>query len=157
VRISDILSEDLIVPDLGALTRDEVLERIVDCIASVRKDIDRDYALRLLIERERVGSTGVGNGLAFPHARLSNLRSVVGCFARSKEGIPFRSLDQQPAHLFVGILAPEMGGMHLKALARVSRLFKDNELRNRLMGVDDRQTMWTLITAEDQRLSQNEG
>jgi PTS system nitrogen regulatory IIA component len=155
VRISDILSEEQIVPELRALTREGVLEELVDCIARVRPEIDREFALRVLNERERVGSTGVGNGLAFPHARLPNLNRVVGCFGRSKQGVPFRSLDQQPAHLFVAILAPEAGGLHLKALARVSRLFKDLELRSRLMGVDDRQTMWSLITADDQRLSES--
>lgn len=156
MRIGDILSEDLIVTDLTSTTRDEAINEMVKQMASVRKEIDPELALRVLLERERVGSTGVGNGLAFPHARLPNLTRVFGALARSKAGVPFESIDRQPAHLLVMILAPETGGLHLKALARVSRLFKENDLRARLIGAADRHAMWPIIQAEDQRMSQNE-
>jgi nitrogen PTS system EIIA component len=156
VKIVDILSEDLIISDLRGTTRDEVLAELVDCMATSHQEINRDYALRVLLERERVGSTAVGNGLAFPHARVPSIHRVIGCLGRSRPGVPFRSLDSQPTHLFVGILAPETGGLHLKALARASRVFKDSEFRARLMKVDDRQTVWALVVEEDRRLSQSE-
>lgn len=152
MKIVDILSEDLIVPDLRADSSEGVLQELVACMCHVRPDIDGEFAVRVLLERERVGSTGVAHGLAFPHARVPNIQRVIGCFGRSSHGIGFRALDAQPTHLFVGILAPETGGLHLKALARVSRLFKDSEFRNKLMTVPDRHGMWTLILEEDRRV-----
>lgn len=156
MRISDILSADLIIPDLHATTRDQVLEEIVGRVAEKRGDIDRSTALRVLIDRERVGSTGVGSGLAFPHARLSALPRVVGCLARSAEGVDFKSGDHQPTHLFVALLAPETGGLHLKALACVSRLFKDTAFRERLLAGKSAPEIWETVLAEEQRLTQCE-
>jgi PTS system nitrogen regulatory IIA component len=156
VKIVDILSEDLIIPDLAATSRDDVIKELVDCMAGARKEIDRDFALRVLLERERVGSTAVGNGLAFPHARMPTIHRVIACLARSGPGVPFKANDAQPTHLFVAILAPETGGLHLKALARASRVFKDAEFRARLMKVPDRPAIWALVVDEDRRLSQGE-
>jgi nitrogen PTS system EIIA component len=154
MKLVDFMSEALIVPELESTTRDSVLEELVGHIAGVRTEIDRAVALRLLLERERLGSTGVGNGFAIPHAKLPHLPRVVGCFARSKVGVAFNSLDGRPAHLFLTLLAPEGGaGLHLKALARASRLFKDAEFRARLMEVEGRERIWAMICAEDKRLA----
>jgi PTS system nitrogen regulatory IIA component len=82
---------------------------------------------------------------------------VIGCLARSIDGVDFDSLDKRPVHLFLTLLAPESGGaLHLKALARASRLFKDAEFRTRLLEVDDRAKMWLMICAEDKRLALSE-
>jgi PTS system nitrogen regulatory IIA component len=159
VKIVDILSEDLIIPDLAANTRDAALAELVDCMAASRKEIDRDFALRVLLERERVGSTAVGNGLAFPHARMPTIHRVIGCLGRSRPGVLCRANDSQATHLFVAILAPETGGLHLKALARASRVFKDGDFRAKLMSVtngDSRKKMWDLLVEEDRRISQGE-
>lgn len=158
MKIVDILTEDLVVPDLRATTRDAALQEIVDHVASLVSAIDRAWALRVLLERERIASTGVGNGFAIPHAKLPNLPGVVGCFARSAPGVIFGSLDGHPAHLFLALFSPEAGaGIHLKALARASRLFKDPAFRTRLLGLPDRRTLWTTICAEDLRFAQGEG
>lgn len=156
MKISDFLSEGLIVPDLQSTTREEVLEEIVSRISSVRTDVNRAVAFHVLMERERLGSTGIGNGTAFPHAKLPHISGVVGCFARSKKGVAFGSLDSRPVFLFLTLLAPEgNGGLHLKALARASRLFKDADLKTKLIGAEDDQ-LWSVISAEDRRLSNNE-
>lgn len=157
MRIVDFLSEDLIVPDLRSTTRDEVLEEVVARIVSVRSEIDPALAYRVLIERERLGSTGVGNGFAIPHARLPGLSGVVGCFARSRAGIAFGSLDGKPAFLFLTLLAPEGGGgLHLKALARASRLFKDADFREHLLHLEEGGMLWKAICAEDKRIANAE-
>src|SRR5262245_37864673 len=101
MKIVDFLSEDLIISDLRAETRDGVLEELVARIVAVHPEIDRAQALRVLAERERLASTGVGNGFAIPHARLPKIATVMGCFARSKQGVAYGSLDGRPAHLFL--------------------------------------------------------
>lgn len=157
MKIVDFLSQDLIVPRLAATTREGVLEELVQRIVLHKPEIDSSLAFRVLLERERLGSTGVGNGFAIPHAKVPQLGAVVGCLARSVHGVNFGSLDGKPAHLFLTLLAPEGGGgIHLKALARASRLFKDSEFRVRLMSVDDQTSMWAIICAEDKRLAQGE-
>jgi PTS system nitrogen regulatory IIA component len=154
MRITDILSEELILPDVVSTAKEPALQEVVERIARVRKDIDGQTALRVLIERERLGSTGVGNGLAIPHGKLATLRGIVACFARSRHGVAFGSLDGQPAHLLFTLLAPEgAAGLHLKALARASRLFKDPDFRRRLLEEPDKGELWRLIAAEDARLA----
>lgn len=157
MRIVDFLSESLIIADARATTRDALLEELVGRIVDVHPNIEPSHAYRVLLERERLGSTGVGNGFAIPHARLARLSGVVGCFARSSAGVAFGSLDGKPVHLFLALLAPEGGGgIHLKALARASRLFKDAEFRTRLLAVADAATMWSMICAEDKRLAHSD-
>lgn len=155
MRIVDMMSEDLIVPVLGARTRDDVLGELVTHIAERVPAVDRDLAHRYLIERERIASTGVAPGIAIPHARLERLDTPVACFGRSREGVEFGALDKKPTHLFMTLLAPEGvgSGLHLKALARMSRLFKDPLLRDALMAADDRDALWTLIREKDATLS----
>src|SRR5262249_25680196 len=151
------LSEDLIIPDLRAEGRESVLEELVARLVEVRPDIDAAAAYRVLLDRERIASTAVVAGFAIPHARLPNLKGIVGIFARSKKGVAFGAPDAKPVHLFLTLLAPEGGsGLHLKALARVSRLFKDEAFRTRLIETDDRATIWANICAEDKRLAQHE-
>lgn len=151
--IVDILSEELIIPQLRARTREDVLAELVDRVVDQNPDVDQEYALRCLVERERLGSTGIGNGIAIPHARLPKIRRAIACFARSPEGVDFKSLDGQPAHLFLALFAPEGGaGLHLKALARASRLFKDPEFRRRLLEADEPAGLWSIIYAKDTQL-----
>jgi nitrogen PTS system EIIA component len=157
MRIVDILSEDLVVPEVTAAVKDEVLREVVDRLVKIRADIQAPVALRVLIERERLGSTGVGHGFAIPHGKLPNLRGLVACFARSTRGVDFGSLDGQPAHLFLTLLAPEgAAGMHLKALARASRLFKDAQFRAKLMAEKSAPGLWEIIRAEDARLAKSD-
>lgn len=154
MRIVDILAEDLIVPDLRATTKHEVLDALCARVSEVRPDVDHDVALRVLEDRERLGSTGVGNGFAVPHGKLGQLDRVVACFARSRDGVAFDALDGQPAHLFLALLAPQgAAGLHLKALARASRLFKDADFRSRLIAESDPAALWRIIREQDEQLA----
>lgn len=151
--IVDILSEELIIPQLQARTREDVLVELVDRVVDHHPEVDKEYALKCLVERERLGSTGIGNGIAIPHARLPKIRRAIACFARSSDGVDFKSLDGQPAHLFLALFAPEGGaGLHLKALARASRLFKDREFRAKLLETEDAGGLWSVIYDKDTQL-----
>lgn len=155
MRLSSIMSEALVLADVRADSKEPVLAEIVGCLCRAHPEIDADRALRVLLDRERLGSTAVGHGFAIPHAKLPQLGSMVACFARSRGGVEFASLDGRPAHLFLALLAPEgAAGLHLKALARASRLFKNAEFRERLMAEESAKGLWTLIRDADESLAQ---
>ena len=154
MRIVDMMSEDLIIADLRSGSRDEVLGELVACVVAANPEIEAGAALRVLLDRERIGSTGIGDGLAIPHARLPRLGRPVACFGRSAKGVDFRALDGRPTHLFLTLLAPVgEAGFHLKALARASRLLKDAEFRAELLATEDRTALWRAIVAKDESLS----
>lgn len=152
MKIVDMLSEDLIIPALEATGRDAVIRELVGAIVRVNPDVAAEGAVRVLIARENIGSTGVGQGLAIPHAKLASLDGAVACFARSARGVDFGARDGEPCYLFLALLAPEgNAGLHLKALARASRLFKASAfLRELRETAPDR--MWSLIRDKDAEL-----
>ncbi|HWP35278.1 MAG TPA: PTS sugar transporter subunit IIA, partial [Thermodesulfobacteriota bacterium] len=109
--------------------------------------------LGALLERERIGSTGVGEGVAIPHAKLAGVRRLVGAFARSRGGIEFGAVDGRPCRLFFLLVAPEDAASdHLRALARVAKLMRDPEVRRRLLEARDQEALYTLLAEEDDRL-----
>ena len=149
-----MMSEALVIPDLQGTNRDEVLGELVSCIVAATPGVDTSLAFRVFQERERIGSTGVGQGLAIPHARLPSLDKAVACFARSRGGVDFRALDGQPTHLFLALLAPAgNAGFHLKALARASRMFKDSAFRARLLECEGGAELWAALSDKDNALS----
>ncbi len=152
MRIVDFLSEDLIVPDLEARDRDAVLRELVAGIVRVRPDVSSDTAIRVLVERENIGSTGVGHGLAIPHGKLPALNGAVACFGRSVAGVDFGARDGAPCYLFMGLLSPSgRATLHLKALARASRLFKETEFLRTLRTASPHE-VWPLIRDKDREL-----
>jgi len=154
MKIVDILSEDLIVAEMKAKNKPAAIEEVVTHIARVQPQVDKDLAIDVLLERERLGSTGVGQGFAIPHGKLPRLGEVVACFSRSPHGVAFDSLDGSEVHLFFTLLAPQgAAGLHLKALARASRLFKSNQFRRNLIEAKDSQEIWDLICIQDQELN----
>jgi nitrogen PTS system EIIA component len=154
MRLLGLNSKALIVPDMEARTKEAVLRTLVACMTQEYPHIDGARALEALLERERLGSTGVGNGIAIPHARLPALPQPVACFGRSLHGVDYGSLDGQPAHLFLALIAPEGNtALHLKTLARASRLFRDAAFRACLMDVETADELWQLIHEKDGSLA----
>jgi nitrogen PTS system EIIA component len=153
MRILDILVQDGIVPALKATTKVEVLAELVEPIARADADLDKDGLIRTLIERENLGSTGIGGGVAIPHGKFDGLGGLVGSFGRSPEGVDFNSMDSKPTHLFFLMVAPKnSAGDHLKALARVSRLFKDPILKNGLQQAATGEEIFRLLEEFEIRL-----
>src|SRR6185503_21035524 len=105
-------------------------EEMAGCLADCYRQLDRQKVLDVLLERERISTTAIGEGVAIPHGKLAGVDRVLGAFARSPEGVDFASLDGGPTHLFFALIAPENAAAdHLKALARISRLLKDEAFR----------------------------
>ena len=151
MKILDILAVDSIVPELKGRTKKLVLEELIDAAKQNKSDIDSDRLMKVLLERERLGSTGIGDGIATPHGKLNDISDLVLSFGRSIEGIDFESMDGKPVHLFFLLVAPEAcAGIHLRALAKIARLLKNGTVRKRLAKVDNREDIFSIIQQEDE-------
>jgi nitrogen PTS system EIIA component len=152
MKIEDILAQDLVLPDLAGRSKTDVLIELATAVARQHPELDRERLLQALEDRERLNSTALGDGVAIPHGKLSGIKRVFAAFARSKQGVDFHSLDGEPTHLFFLLVAPEdSAGAHLKALARISRLLKDENFRARLMQAPDATALFDTIRQEDAR------
>jgi len=130
MKILDILAVNSIVPELKGRTKKLVLEELIDAVKQHKPHIDSDRLMKVLLERERLGSTGIGDGIAIPHGKLKDIEDLVLSFGRSAEGIDFESMDGKPVHLFFLLVAPEAcAGIHLRALAKIARLLKNGTVR----------------------------
>jgi PTS system nitrogen regulatory IIA component len=154
MKILDILTSDaLVAPALTGTTKTAVLRELAEHLAQQHAEIDAGRLVEVLWERERLGSTAIGDGIAIPHGKMPGLKGVIGAFGRHVAGVDFDSLDGSPTHLFFLLVAPEDSvGQHLKALARVSRLLKDRAFRDRLVGAADGAEIFRLVREEDEKL-----
>ena len=152
MKIEDILSEELVIADLAAGSKAEVLVELADAVTRRHPELEKARLVGALEDRERLNSTALGDGVAIPHGKVPGIRRVFGAFGRSRRGIDFQSLDGKPTHLFFLLVAPDdSAGAHLKALARISRLLKDQDFRARLLTAADAHALWTTIREEDAR------
>jgi len=150
MKLIDILDESAIVADLTASTKTEALEVLVETMTTSNPSLRKEDLLQVLLEREELGSTGIGDGIAIPHGKSQELTDIVSGFGLSKQGIEFDSLDGKPAHLFFLLVAPENSvGTHLKMLARISRMLKNVEFRQKLLAANSRQEIYQIIAEED--------
>ncbi|RLB08152.1 MAG: PTS sugar transporter subunit IIA [Deltaproteobacteria bacterium] len=151
MKIIDILDKNCIIEELASQDKKGALEELVSVLVDNDRLKDKEKALQVLLEREKLGSTGIGDGIAIPHGKLKGIKGIICSFGRSKNGIDFQSLDGKPTHLFFLLLAPEdSAGEHLKALARLSRLLKDTQFRERLMEAKTKEEIYSIIAEEDE-------
>jgi PTS system nitrogen regulatory IIA component len=152
MKISEILAPDAVLADLTGRTKPQILQELAARLVSGHKGIDVGELSSVLSERERLGSTAIGDGIAIPHGKIRGVRQIIGTFGRAIKGVDFDSLDGHPTHLFFLLVAPEdSASLHLKALARVSRLFRDNAFREHLLAARDSAEIYGLIVEEDSR------
>lgn len=153
MRLTDILSPDLVVPELRGNSKDEVLRELAEKIAAVHPQISVESLVAVLWEREHGGTTAIGDGIAIPHGRLPGVQQIIAAFGRHREGVDFQSIDWKPTHLiFLLVLPEESVGLHLKALARVSRLLKDPNVRQRLLSAGSALELYEIIRQQDEQL-----
>ena len=152
MKITDFLTLDRVIADLSRKEKSEVLEEMANQLADRPSGLDPAQILQVLQDREKISTTAIGEGVAIPHGKLPNVEKVSALFARSLEGVDFASLDGEPTHLFFTLIAPQDAAAdHLKALARISRLLKDPDLRRRLLTAATSQELYNIIAAEDQK------
>ncbi|SRR6266545_4402276 len=150
MKLSTFLKVDDIIPGLTAESKEEVLKELAGRVAERHPDLDRAELLKTLLERERLGSTGIGDGIAIPHGKLKRLEKPLLAFGRSQAGVDYNSLDGRKVNLLFLMLAPENAvGLHLKMLARISRILKDAEVRKGLVEAPDATAILEIIRKQD--------
>jgi PTS system nitrogen regulatory IIA component len=150
MRVVDFLQPEAVVANLGATTKPAVLAELSERMARVVPGVDASILRRILEERELLASTAIGDGIAIPHGKLDSVGHLVGVLGRAVNGIEFESIDGKPTHLVFMLVAPASStGVHLKALARLSRLFRDPDFRQRLLAAPDSAAMYRVIAEED--------
>jgi PTS system nitrogen regulatory IIA component len=150
MKIVDFVRPDLVVPELLATDKAGIIDELAAHIAARVPGIERERLATALGEREKLASTAIDQGVAIPHAKLNDLAALVACVGRKTAGVDFQSMDGRPTHLFFVLVAPENStGVHLKALARISRLFRDPGFRQRLMEATDANALYQTIVDED--------
>ena len=150
MKITDILVREASILDLAATAKDDLLAELAGSLSAAEPALDRDDLLNVLREREALQSTGIGEGVAIPHGKMPGLERLVATFARSSRGVDFDSIDGQPTQLFFLLVVPEQsGGQHLKALARISRFFRDASFREKLLAAGDLDAIFRAIEEED--------
>lgn len=153
MRITDFLSPAAVEANLKASNKQGVLRELVGLVLRVQPELDPNQLVETLLQREKLQSTGIGEGIAIPHGKSDKLEGIIACVGRSAEGVDFKSLDGAPSHLFFTLLVPTSShGLHLKALARVSRLCKDDRIREALLAAPDAEAMYAIIAEEDEKL-----
>lgn len=150
MKILDILNKETIIADLKATDKKGVLEEL-GAIAAGPAGINLEEIARVLMDRERLGSTGIGGGIGIPHGKLKDLESLILGFGLSRKGVDFESMDNRPTYIFFLLLTPENStGLHLKLLARISRILKNELFKEKLLEAKNREEILAAIDEEDE-------
>jgi len=151
MRLHQILKEEFLSDNLLSDNKKDVLAELVNVLIASGLTMDPAKAIDVLQQREKLGSTGIGDGVAIPHGKVSGLPNLVIAFGRSKNGIPFDAVDGKPVHLFFLLMAPENStGQHLKVLAKISKLLKTPEFRRKLIDAKTTSDLYKAIIVQDE-------
>jgi PTS system nitrogen regulatory IIA component len=150
MKITKMLNPEYIIPELKSVTKEEALAELSANFPYASLNCDQATAVNALINREKLGSTGIGDGIAIPHGKMCGLDDLLLSFGRSKKGVAFDAMDGKPAHLFFLLIVPEdFPSQHLKLLAKISRMLKDTAFRKKLMEASSRDDLYRLIVEKD--------
>jgi PTS system nitrogen regulatory IIA component len=151
MKIVEFLRPEAVIANLAGASAQTVLAELCRPLSTVHR-LDPQRLLETLLDRERLGSTGIGEGVAIPHGKVTGLPALVASFGRAPQGIDFRAIDGKPTYLFFTLIAPEnSAGAHLKALARISRIFKNPAFREAILKAGTPEEIFRLIEVEDGR------
>jgi len=150
MRIAEFLREDLVFPALAAADKEGVVRELSSGLARAYPSLSADKLAETLLEWEKLGSTGIGEGVAIPHGKLAGIPGLLAAFGRKRGGVDFAAIDSKPTYLFFVLFAPDnSAGLHLKALARISRLFKQPQFRQAILSAEGAPAIFRLISEED--------
>jgi len=152
MKITEFLSPQAVIPELKGRNKSDVLRELSESLAAAYPPLNAGRVFEVLVEREKLNTTGIGEGVAIPHGKLAGLPALYGAVGVSHPGVDFASIDRKPTQLFFALVAPEnSAGIHLKALARISRLFRNADFREAILRAPDAATIYALISEEDAR------
>lgn len=147
MRLEDFLERDFLLDRLAARNKPDVLAELVAPLSVRWPGFDAGGATRVLMERESLGTTGIGDGVAIPHGKMADLEKIAIVVGRSVEGVDFEALDFKPCHIFFLVMAPDhVAGMHLRILAQISRLLSDESFRETFKSAPDAVSLWKALT-----------
>lgn len=150
MKIVDFLNEKAVIANMKSSTKEAAIRELVDSLAKAEGIRNKEELIKVLMNRETLGSTGIGQGVGIPHGKTNAVKKLVAAFGICHEGINFEALDGEPVYLFFLLVAPEdSAGPHLKGLARISRLLKDKYFRESLKAMTDEKSILKLIKEED--------
>ena len=152
MKIEEILKKESVIADLLGDSKVKVIKEMTQCLKK-NNFIKNDQALfETLMEREKLGSTGIGENVAIPHGKSDEVTQIITVLARSKNGVEFESLDQKPVHFVCMVIAPSHStGQHLKVLARISRIFKNQGLREDILNAGNSDSIYSILIHEDSK------
>jgi len=151
MKILDFLDQKAVSADLKSTDKEAVINELVNLLVASGKVKNAKEMVKILLERESLGSTGIGQGIAIPHGKSSKISQMIGAIGISKGGVDFEALDGESVYIFVLLLAPaDSAGPHLKALARISRLLKDKFFRDSLKNATGEENLLEIIKREDE-------
>ena len=146
MHLADFLSPDQIITGLASRTKAEVLDELAAPLVEKHDFLERSEVNSVLVSRENLGTTGIGDGVAIPHGKIAGLDNILISAGLSREGVDFAALDHKPVHIFFLVLAPEKSaGKHLKILAFISRLLQDPDFKDSFINAQTREELWNLI------------
>ena len=151
MTLMEILSPKSVIVDLDGETKDEIIEELVDALEVGEAITDRDKVLQAVLEREKIMSTGIGDGIAIPHGKSDAVVRLAAALGTQKRGVDFESLDGEPAYVFFLLVSPaNVSGPHIKALARISRLLKNDDFKKKLIAATAAEEIVAIIETEEQ-------
>jgi PTS system nitrogen regulatory IIA component len=152
MKILDYLREEWVIPDLKGMDKPSILKELSEVLVKPCQVASAEELFQVLLDREKLGSTGIGEGIAVPHGRLKKLKQFFISFGRSMKGVDFDSIDHNPSQLFFLVMAPENSAVdNLKLLSRIVTLLKDNSFKKRLMEAPSRKELFQIIAEEDEK------
>lgn len=150
MKILDFLNKETIITELKSTDKKGVLEELTLPVSDIT-NVDHDELVKVLIEREHLGSTGIGNGIGIPHGKLKGLTSLILGFGLSRKGVNFDAIDGKPTHIFFLLLTPENStDLHLKLLARISKILKEETFKGKILQTIDKDEVVRLISNVDE-------
>jgi len=153
MRIEDILLENCVISEIQSKTKKGVLNELIGVLKEANLISSAQDALRVIEEREKFGSTGIGDGVAIPHGKMKGIDTFLCAFGRSLDGIDFDAVDKKPVHLFFLIIAPENSvSIHLKLLSRITKILRDSLFRKKLMELKSAHEIYLHIIEEDKKI-----
>ncbi len=153
MKITDMLTKEFILDEFSAENKKDALAELAGVFTKTGIVLDLDQTLQVLLDREKLGSTGIGEGVAIPHGKIRRLADVLVAFGRSRQGIDFDATDSKPVHLLFLLLAPEnSAGQHLKLLAKIAKMLKDPVFKKDLMKARTAEDLYTVISEKDDEI-----
>jgi nitrogen PTS system EIIA component len=152
MKILDFLDKGAIKPDMKSTKKEDIIKELVGLLSLAHPIKDKASLIQTLMNRESLGSTGIGQGIGIPHAKSNSVKDLVAALGVSKNGVDFDSLDGEPTYIFMLLVAPEdAAGPHLKALAKISRMLKDKFVRDSIISAKDEKAIIDIIVQEDRK------